>query len=295
MRKYWDLIGGIIAGVALAVLARFELHAVQLYYSVIILLLVSVGFFRIIRQSVEKQRDKRRSLPDKVVDALKPVKAISLAQNPLEEGERLGGQILSLIERIKEKMEKVKVFFDKFKGYMLTIALAVLTAVEQFSGVFNSVCGGVFEIGGVAVLPIVTLAATTIVGLISNGYTKAQKEKINAIFSKSSTNEIVIAEIKKTIKDNTARRAQYVKAQTAQEHELAALTSEHESAKRTLTAKQEMFAMIPQLATADDVQTAQNEVVNCEARINDKKAEIEKTKATIEGLTTTIKALQSQL
>ena len=104
MRKYWDLIGGIIAGVALAVLARFELHAVQLYYSVIILLLVSVGFFRIMRQSVEKQRDnKRHTLPDTVVDALKPVKAISLAQNPLEEGERLGGQILQLFERIKEK------------------------------------------------------------------------------------------------------------------------------------------------------------------------------------------------
>ena len=56
-----------------------------------------------------------------------------------------------------------------------------------------------------------------------------------------------------------------------------------------------MFAMIPQLATAEDVQLAANEVVNAEAKIVEKVAEIEETKKTIETLQTMVNALKSQL
>lgn len=192
-------------------------------------------------------------------------------------------------------MEKIKTFFSKFKGYLLTIALAVLTVVEMCGGAINALFGGVFTIKGVEVLPVVTLVCAVIVGLISNGYTAEQREKIKALFSKSTTNELVKEEIKKTIKQKTTQLAQFNKLLTTQNHELANFESELETLNNTLQAKREMFAMVPQLATEADVQLAANEVVSCQARIEEKKAEIAKTSATVEELTTTINALKSQL
>ena len=191
--------------------------------------------------------------------------------------------------------DKIKQFFGKFKGYMLTIALAILSVVEMCGGFINELCGGAFTINGVEVLPVVTLACTAVVGIVSNGYTKEQRDKIKALFSKSSTNELVLAEIKKTIKEDNAKLAQYNKVLATQEAELENLQTELEQKKNTHAAKKEMYGMVPRLASAEDVQLAATEVVNTEAKVAEKKAEIEKTKATIENLKTTINALKSQL
>ena len=192
-------------------------------------------------------------------------------------------------------LEKAKTFFSKFKGYMLTIALAILSVVEICGGFINSAFGGVLTIKGVAVVPLVTVLCAAVVGIISNGYTKDEREKIKALFSKSNTNELVIAEIKRQIKDRSAQITQYNKQLTTQQHELDNLNSELEMLNNTMQAKKEMFAMVPQLATRDDVQIATNEVVSCQARIETKKEEIEKTKTAIEKLTTTVNALKNQL
>lgn len=212
--------------------------------------------------------------------------------------------IFSLIEHAKTKnnilrgkktMERIKTFFSKFKGYLLTISLAILTMAEMCGGYINSLCGGVLAIKGVPVLPLVTLVAATVVGIISNGYSKDQKEKIKALFSKSTTAELVLEEIKKTIKEKTAQLKQFNQALTTQEHELGNLETELATLTNTRQAKEEMFAMTPQLASAEDVQLAKNAVVDCQAKIEDKKAEIAKTNEMIKNLTTTINALKSQL
>ena len=285
-------------GVVLAVMANFKLETVQLYYSIIILILVSIGIMRCIKQAIEKQRhqkERKHNIIDNIVDGQKSIKAISLSQSPTEAGEKIGKKIIILWEVFKKVMEKVKLFFGKFKGYMLTIALAVLTVIEMCGGFVNSMFGGTLTINGVAVLPLIALGATTVVGALSNPNTKEQREKIKALFSKSTTNELVLVEIKKNIKENTAQLAQFNKKLTTQEHELANFESEYESLNNTLAAKKEMFAMVPQLATNEDVQLATNAVVSCQKKIAEKKNEIKATKTSIDNLTTTINALKSQI
>ena len=296
IKKYWDLLGGAITGIVLAALADFKLESVQLCYSVIILMLVSIGAFKVIRQETEKKRNKRdHTLVDCMVDSQKPIKAVSLATEPLREGNRMGKLILILIGGLKIMKEKLKVFFSKYKGYLLTIALAILTVVETCGGHINALFGGALTINGVEVLPVITLACTAIVGVISNGYTPEQREKIKALFTNSSTNELVKAEIKKTIKEKTTQLHQFNKVLVAQENEKAAFETEYATLVNTLNAKKEMAAMIPQLATAEDVQLAENNRVDCEAKINDKANEIAKTKAIIDNLHKMIEALKSQI
>ena len=130
---------------------------------------------------------------------------------------------------------------------------------------------------------------------ISNGFTKEQCTKIKALFSKSSTNELVQAEIKKQLKENKTKLAQFNKIKDTKDTELANLESQLKSAQNTLDAKRQMLTMVPQLATEEDVQLAANEVVNIQASIVNKKAEIAETETSINNLTTTINALQSQL
>lgn len=296
IRKYWDIVGGILAGIGIAAIAKFELEIVQLCYSVIILIIVCIGILRLIRQETnKKQNERKHNAIDTVIDGQKPIRAISLAQSPTEEGEKIGKKIISLWGGLKPMLDKFKNYFSKFKGYMLTIALAILSVVEMCGGFINSAFGGALTINGIAIVPLVTLVCTVVVGIISNGYTKEQQEKIKALFSKSNTNELVLAEIKKQIKEKAAQLTQFNKLLTTQEHELANFESEYETLNNTMQAKKEMYGMVPQLATEEDVQLAANEVVNCQAKINTKKEEIAKTKTTIENLNTTINALRNQL
>lgn len=295
LKKYWEIIGGIASGLLIALMAEFKLESIQLYYSIIILMLVSIGVFKIIKQTVDNHKERKQNIIDNIVDSQKAIKAVSLSQEPLKEGEKLGNFIIIIFGGLKTMFNKIKTFFDKFKGYMLTIALAVLTGIEMCGGFINQLAGGVLTVNGIEILPIVTLVLTALVGILSDGWTKEQKEKIKALFAKSTTNELVTAEIKKTIKENTAKLNEFNKILTTKQHELENFKSELESAKNTLQAKKEMANMIPQLATAEDVQLATNEVVNIEAKINTKQNEIDEIQKSIDNLTTTLKALKSQL
>ena len=192
-------------------------------------------------------------------------------------------------------MKKFNEFFDKYKGYLLTIALGLLTQIESCGGYINQMFGGVLMVKGIAVVPFITLILTVVVGLLSNGFTKEQWEKIKALFSKSSTDEMVQAEIKKSLKENTEKHKQHSKILATKEAEYANLQSELESITNTYNAKKEMYVMIPQLAKEEDVQLASNAIIECKAKITAKEAEIEDTKATIANLATTIGALKSQL
>lgn len=298
IKKYWDILTGIITGIILAAISKYEVYRVQLYNSVIILILVSIGFFRVIKQEAEKRgkiKERKHNIIDNIVDGQKSIKAINIAQAPTREGEKIGEITINFLGVIKKAMEKFKTFFNKFKGYLLTTALAILTIIEMCGGYINSLFGGVLTINGVAILPVITLVCTAIVGTLSNGYTKEQQEKIKALFSKSVTNELVIEEIKKTIKEKTAQLSQYNKTLATQETELDNLNKELDTITNTYNAKKEMFAMVPQLATEADVQAAANALVECKAKIEKKNEEITKTKVIVDTLKTTINALKSQL
>lgn len=296
-KQYWDIIGGVVTGLALAILADFELHIVQLCYSVIILIIVCIGILRLVKQEIDKKvhSERKPNAIDTVLDGQKPIKAICLAQHPDTEGEKIGRKILFLWKGLKTIMQKLKTFFDKFKGYILTGALTVLSITEMCGGFIDSLCGGMFTINGIPVLPIVSGVAAAVVGGISNGFTTEQKEKIKALFSKSNADEIVQSYVKKAYKDNMAQLTQFNKALNTQEHELANLESELETLNNTLFAKKEMCAMTPQLATEEEVTLADNAVRECRGRISAKKCDIAKTKESIEKLDKMIADLKTKL
>lgn len=298
VKKYWELLSGLVVGLALSIMSRYDNEIVRLVYSDIVITLSCIGLFRLIRQAIERERKRKqrdRTVIDGLVDGLPVIKAINFAQEPTKEGEKLRKLFITLWEVKNYIMKKLKEFFGKYKGYLLTVLLGVLTALEQYGGFINQLFGGALVINGVAVLPYVTLLLTLIVGILSNGYTKEQKEKIVALFSKSTTDELVHAEIKKQLKENTAKLSQFMKILSTKESELANYNSELETLKNTYCAKKEMFGMTPQLATEDDVLLAVNGVRDCEQKIANKEAEIEEVKASVSNLETLVKALKSKL
>lgn len=299
-KKYWDIIGGIITGLTLSILAKFQLERIQLIYSIIILVLVSIGMFKIIKQTIDKQQEKRtrkreHNIIDNMVDSQKSMKAIRLAQNPIKEGEKVGRLIVEIMKGSIRIMNKLKVLFDKFKGYILTFALSILTIVEMYGGFIGEACGDALQINGVDIIPLITLGAAVVVGCISNGFTKEQREKVKALFARSTTDELVLKEIKKTIKEDEAKLKEFNKILYTQETALEALKGELESLKQTFNAKQEMFKMIPQLATNEDVQLSRNAVILKEQEIKAKQVEVERTTESIKVLTTKLNALKTQL
>lgn len=299
-KKYWDIIGGFSTSLLLSFMVNFKLEKIQLIYSIVILMLVSIGLFKIMRQAIEKNKEKKPkkrkdNLIDALVDSQKSIKAVSLATEPMREGEQLGNLIIDMMRGVKRKMRKIKVWFDKCKGYLLTGALSVLTIIELCGGFINQLLGGALTINGIELLPLITLGAAIIVGCLSNGFTKDQREKIKALFAKSNTNELVIAEIKKQLKENDIKLVQFNKVLKTKETELENLKIELENAKNTFEAKQQMLNMVPQLATAGDVQLASEKVNEIKVKIDTKNVEINETRETINNLTTTINALKSQL
>jgi uncharacterized protein (DUF697 family) len=131
------------------------------------------------------------------VDGHQAVKAVRMAQNPTKDGEVLGYATIKLWEGLRMIIKKIKKLCDKFKGIALSVALGIVTVAEMYGGFINGLCGGQLTINGIEVIPLVTLGASIVVGIVSNGWTKEQKEKINALL-KSGTAEMVIAEAKKT-------------------------------------------------------------------------------------------------
>ena len=299
LKKYWDLVGGAVVGALLCIIAHIQLEQVQLFYSIIILFLCSIGLFRTFKQAIEKQREKsnerEHNIIDSMVDSQIAMKAVSIAQTPTKEGEKMGKLFINILEVIKNSMKKFKELFDKFKGIVLAIALGILTIVEGYGGFINEWCGGVLIINGVEVLPLVTLVSSVVVGIISNGWTKEQREKIKALFSKSSTNEIVQAEIKKTIKENEAKVKEFKIALATKQTELDNLNSELTARKNTYSAKVEMATMTPKLATDEDVKLADLAVKETDKKLVEKRKEIVELEQSIENLNSTISALKSRL
>lgn len=293
LKKYWDIIGGIFTGITLSVAVSFKLEKIQLLYSIIILILVSIGVFKVIRQSIEKKNRKETPI-DVIVNGQKSVKAVNLAQYPTQDGEELGNLLLNLWKGLKGFMKKLKELFDKFKGFILALALMILSIVEMCGGVINQLFDGKLTINGVEVLPIITLICAVIVGCKSNSFTKEQWLKIKELF-KTDKNDLIVNEIKKQLKENKAQLNQYNKSKGEKENELLTLENQLTNANNTLEAKKKMYGMTPQLATKEDVQKALDDVNELKTKINDKKVEIAELNTRIENLTTIINALQSQL
>ena len=297
IKKWWDIIGGIVVAFALSFIVDFELVMVQLLYSLVILTIACIGFLRFIKQEADKERktERNHNIIDDVVDRQKPLRAIHLAQSPSEEGEKIGEKFLLLWKGLKPVMQKFKIFFEKFKGYIAAILVAALGIVEMFGGYINYASGGLFTVYGIPLIPALTLALATGIALFSDKYTAEEKSKIKALFMRGNTTELVLAHIKKTIKEKSALLTKLNKTQTTLERELSTLEGEKEQLSNTLQAKREMFTMTPQLATQDEVLQAEKAVSECIDKITAKNEEIAKTKTEIEDVSNMIADLKEKI
>lgn len=304
IKEYWDLLLGVSMSILLTLMANFKLEQIQLYYSIIIMMLVTIGIFKIIKQSIDKKKEKRKKTAiDVIVDGTKPVKALNLAQNPINEGEKIGKILIKLgeefkkiMQKFKKIMKKLKVLFGKYKGYILSIILCIVTLVEDYKPIINNnVFGGKLSLWDYEVIPVVTLVAAVFVGIISNGYTKEQKKAIKGLFATTKPNELVINEIKKAIKENEKLLKQQTTLLSTKLKELSKKQAAYKTANDTVTAKKEMTKLSPQLATNDDVQNAINNAVNCEAAVNEKKNEIKNVKSEISKINANIDYLKNKL
>lgn len=299
VKKYWDLLSGLIVGLVLSVLAHSDSDLVRWFNSVILMILACIGLFGVIRQGIEKARKakaEREHTPiDDMVDGLMVVKAIRLAQEPTKEGEKLGKSFMKIMEDIKKIMKKIKGFFGKFKGIVLSIALGILTVIEMYGGCINELFDGKLTINGVEIIPLVTLACAVTVGIISDGWSKEQKDKIKALFSKSTTDEMVHTEIKKKLKEDELKLKEFKRIHSTKQTELDNLNGELETKQNTLSAKVEMANMTPRLATDEDVHLAEIAVNDVKEKIAVKKQELAEVEESMSKLNTTIAALKNQV
>lgn len=287
IKKYIDIFGGFIGALFISILARFKLYTIQLISSIIILILVCIGVCKLIKNSIEtrqsdennKKRKKKRKkiVVDKMVDSRQEMKAINIAQNPLQQGEELYNAMKKSRKEIKKIMNKLKKFFDRFKGYMLTILLFILTILSEYGGFIDNMFNGKLVVNDVNIISCVMLICTIIVGLLSNTYTKEQRKKIKEIFTKKPSNEIVNEELKNQLKIKESSRKSLEKQIENNNSTLDSYEKDLEQAQNVYNAKIEMQNMIPMLATDDDVRESLS-------KVNEIKDKIEKTKSIISGL-----------
>ena len=300
LKKYWDIFGGFIISALIVFISNFQLESIQLVSSIIILILLMVGVFRVLKQSLDKYLSKKEDIReqtvlDNIIDLQKCMRAVHMSEAPLEDGEKLGKLILYLIGVIKIMFNKIKEFFDKFKGFILAIALGVLTIVEMAGGYLDTLIGGVLTVNGIELLPIITLVAALVVAALSNGFSTEQLKQIKQLFAKPVTNKTVVEEIKKTIKATDAVRAENKKKLSVAKSELVTLEKDLAKAKNTFEAKKQLAAMVPPVATAEEVNIVNREMIDLQNKVNAKAAEIANLEKLVENANTAVAALKTKL
>lgn len=111
IKRYWDIFGGTFCGIGLSYLVHWQLNQIQVIYSVIILILVCIGLFKVMKNSIDKKLRRKQIIVDKIVESQKPMKAIKLANEPTSTGEELGYALIDTMKGGKKLMRKIKNMF----------------------------------------------------------------------------------------------------------------------------------------------------------------------------------------
>lgn len=123
LKHYWDILGGTLLGVIITAFCKWQIEKMQLAYSLIILILVFIGFLKVIFSDYENaKKESEEKLHDdvlhKIANSQIPIKAINISQNPTQDGEELGQLVLrTLTKGKKNKMKKIKNFFKWIARY----------------------------------------------------------------------------------------------------------------------------------------------------------------------------------
>lgn len=137
IRLNWDLFGGIISGAVLSWLAEFDNNKISTIYAIIILMLVCIGLFKVLKNSLDKRAKRRKVMIDTIVNNQRPMKAIEIATgNPTKSGEELGEIIIETAKGWKKSMQKFKNFFVWIGKYWQQIIGVACSLVEYGIYVF---------------------------------------------------------------------------------------------------------------------------------------------------------------
>lgn len=177
IKKYWDILGGAISGIILSIVVHWELVKIQLIYSVIILILVLIGLFKVMLLKYNevhgsKEKIDHHNAIDKLVDNQKPIKAIRFSQHPTQDGEELGNLIIETTKGSKQMLKWVK----KNKGALVSCLVALLGLLELIFNWLGTYLP--FELGFNVVGVLITTIGL-IISVLTTGFGSVQfKEAI---------------------------------------------------------------------------------------------------------------------
>ena len=135
IKKYFDILGGIVSAIALSIAVDWELGDIQLIYSVIILMLVLIGMFKVViikyKEVHHLPHEQEHNAIDKLIDNQKPMKAIRFSQHPTQDGEELGKLI---IETTNGGWRHMLEWIKRNKGALISL---LVTGIGILELVFN--------------------------------------------------------------------------------------------------------------------------------------------------------------
>lgn len=288
-KKYWDLIVGILTGVIFSILANWNVERIQLIYSIIILLLVDIGLLRIIKKEIEKRqglKTRQRTIIDKVVDSQTSVKAVELGYHPMRMGEDIGYLCIDSIKKGGHIMKKFKEFFDKFKGYLLTLVLTVLSLVEMFGGYIATAFNDLVVVNGVNMIALATGGCAVVVALFSNSFTKDQRLQIKKMLNNIMNSDSINDEAKKLIKDLIGKIKDVKKLLGENEKDVECMKAELEEVCNTYAKKRSIQENVPDLDLSEELNSLSVNILELKANISDKETCIEQMKSELNQLET---------
>ena len=286
IKKYLDLIIGGCSGIILSILVKFNLQKIQLCYSIIILILVSMGLCRMIKKEIEKRKglkSRNSTVIDKAIDTQTSIKAVELAYHPMRLGEDIGYLYIDILKKGRKGMRKFKVFLDKFKGYIISTLLLILGLVEAFGNYIIVLVGNKFVVNGVNMVALVVLLASLIVSMFSNKLTKEQKLILKP--KKSEADISMSKEVKKTYDELALKLKCYKDELVKKEKMYDDMKAEVNDDMSAYSAKFNIQQSVPGL----DLKTEIEDLVNA---IKDKKVYVANLQKEIDELKTNIKGIE---
>ena len=137
-KNFLEILCCIIIGLGIGFLSHWQNETIQMIYSTLILILLLIGFIKVVISPKEYDKQKKNIIKEKdsnlikfIIKKQKPIKAIELSQNPTQDGEILGEIFLETMKGGKRIMRWLK----SNKGAIisgLTILLGLLESVFDF-------------------------------------------------------------------------------------------------------------------------------------------------------------------
>lgn len=270
IKNLWNIYGGILMSTLIAYINDFSKSSMDTTTSYIVLTLTCISVLTFLKITVF--RKKSNGLIDKTALQQQSFKAMNVAVDPFRNGEEIGNVIVETTKigkKVGSKMWiKIKAFFDKFKGYMLAIALFILSFVEQYGNYINELLDNKLIINGIDIISVVIATLSVVVACLSNGFTKDTWKKMVDLSKtlrgkKVENNEEVNSTLNTLLKEQLSDNKKSLKSK---ESLLAAivkngevLDAEYEKLVEVYNAKVLLYEMPKPLATSDEVQKARND------------------------------------